>query len=462
MVYHTLTWLAWLCAAAYLALVNGQPLQTLLLILATGTVFTLASRRHKAGRSIGAESRSVEGWSTFLRFGLWVWAVATLFNLFFAHAGNIVLFTLPASWPLIGGPITLEGLLYGLSHGASLFAVLLVFATFNLALDVNRLLRWLPAGLFQAGLVVSIALSFVPQMMASLKDVREAQLVRGHKFRGLRDLPPLFVPLITTALERSLTLAESMEARGFGGALPRQPNGETLPTSGRSIAQTAGQHKVSEQHPSLLADAGALFGPTSSVTGHQPAWVQPATTAATLVSLLGLLTGLIWRAAGIQPSWPGGAFLILSVLLLLAALYMQGRGFKRSHYRVEVWHPRDTWVTVACAISMAIVAFTQVQNTLALFYYPYPPYSPWPTFAPFVGAAILLLSAPSVLWPASAATVAPASRATGGTASDHEPSETRPVSDNPSGTVSQHSQYSIPRSRYSAPRGQRGVRGKDS
>ncbi len=428
MPFHTLTWLAWLCAAAYLALVNGQPLQTLLLILATGTVFTLASRRHQVGQSIGAESRSVEGWSTFLRFGLWVWAVATLFNLFFAHVGNIVLFTLPESWPLIGGRITLEGLLYGLAHGASLFAVLLVFATFNLALDVNRLLRWLPAGLFQAGLVVSIALSFVPQMMASLKDVREAQLVRGHKFRGLRDLPPLFVPLITTALERSLTLAESMEARGFGGVLP---------SSRRSIAEMTPGHSAGEQQSSPLADAGTLPGPAGTGTGYQPAWVRPATTGATLLSLLGLLTGLIWRTTGAQPSWPGLAFLLMSVLLLLAALYLQGRGFKRTHYRLELWQPRDTWASLACLASIAIVVYTQVRNPPALFYYPYPPYSPWPTFAPFVGVAILLIAAPGLLWPAPQPAVA--------AASDHGPDENQSMHEPPPGAG--RDQHSTPRSR---------------
>jgi energy-coupling factor transport system permease protein len=404
--YHTLTWLVWLSAAAYLALVNGQPLQTLLLVLATGSVFTLASRRHRTGQSAGAEGRSVEGWSTFLRFGLWVWLVATLFNLLFAHAGKLVLFVLPHNWPLVGGPITLEGLLYGLAHGASLFAVLLVFATFNLALDSNRLLRWLPAGLFQAGLIVSIALSFVPQMMASLKDVREAQLVRGHRFRGLRDLPPLFVPLITTALERSLTLAESLEARGFGGVSPSSGRGGVSPSSWRG-------------------------GPLS-----RPVWGHGATTAATLLSLCGLAAGLIWRATNVQPSWLGGVFLISSTLLLLAAIYLQGRGFRRTRYRLEVWHPQDTWVSVACAASMAIVAYSQVQNTLALFYYPYPPFSPWPTFAPSLGVAILLIAAPGLLWPAQAARLPPGQRG------DVIPT----VPDKETGATSQHGQYPSPRS----------------
>ncbi len=36
MPYHTLTWLAWLSAAALVALTNTQPLHSLLLMLAAG------------------------------------------------------------------------------------------------------------------------------------------------------------------------------------------------------------------------------------------------------------------------------------------------------------------------------------------------------------------------------------------------------------------------------------------
>jgi hypothetical protein len=34
-----------------------------------------------------------------------------------------------------------------------------------------------------------------------------------------------------------------------------------------------------------------------------------------------------------------------------------------------------------------------------LLYYPYPPYSPWPTFEPVLGFAILLLVAPALALP---------------------------------------------------------------
>jgi len=342
MAYHTLTWLAWLAAAAYLALANQQPLQSIALIMAAGMVYDLASRRSPQG----------QGWDAFLRLGLWVWLVALAFNLLSVHAGDRLLFTLPRNWPIIGGPITLEALLYGLASGASLFAVLLVFAAFNLGVEAHRLLRWVPGGLFQAGLVVSIALAFVPQMMASLQDIRDAQRVRGHQFRRLRDSVPLLVPLVTTALERSLRLAESMEARGFGG-----------------IAQ--------EGRPAK----------------------RKLLRLATLGGLLCLGIGLLWRALYPQSPAVYTAWLGLGALLSLLTIYARGRQVKRTHYQHELWRQRDTWVTVASAVSVLMVLLAQVQNAEALFYYPYPPFSPWPGFAPLVGLAAALLAAPAFLWP---------------------------------------------------------------
>ncbi len=342
MVYHTLTWVCWLAAAAYLALVNQQPLQSVVLILAVATVFDLTSRHNSQGQS----------WGAFLRLGLWVWLVALAFNLLSVHAGNRVILTLPRSWPIIGGSITVEALLYGLANGASLFAVLLVFATFNLAVETHRLLRWMPAGLYQAGLIASIALAFVPQMVASFQDIREAQRVRGHQFRGLRDLIPLLVPLVTTALERSLALAESMEARGFGG----------------------------------VAHARVMRG-------------QRLLHVTSLAALLALLTGIMLRIAKSQGTGPGLFWLGLGTLLTAAALILQGRRFRRAHYRREAWQMRDTLVSLTSLASMLMVAMTQARNAEALVYYPYPPLSPWPRFALGVGLAAALLAAPAYLSP---------------------------------------------------------------
>jgi energy-coupling factor transport system permease protein len=339
-VYHTLTWLAWLCAAAFLALMNHQPLPTMLLIIATAGVFSAAGRRSALGQS----------WTAFLRLGLSAWSVALLFNLLSTHVGRIVLVALPPSWPLIGGPVTLEALLYGFANGTTLLATLLVFATFNLGIDQYRLLRWVPAGLYQAGLVVSVALAFVPHMVSTLKDIREAQRVRGHRFRGLRDLIPLFVPLITMALERSLTLAESIEARGFGGTA------STIQSDGRA-----------------------------------------STTS--LVGLCLLLAGLLWEALRPQLRGFGTATALAGVALLVLALYRQGQLVQRTRYRREVWRPRDMLVTASSTVSLLLLFYLRATNPSALWYYPFPPSSPLPTFSPLLGIAATLIAAPAMVWP---------------------------------------------------------------
>jgi len=74
--------------------------------------------------------------------------------------------------------------------GLALASLVLVFATFNTVVDHYRLLRMVPAAFYHAAVVAAIALTFVPQMVASLQDIREAQALRGHRFRGLRDLLP--------------------------------------------------------------------------------------------------------------------------------------------------------------------------------------------------------------------------------------------------------------------------------
>jgi energy-coupling factor transport system permease protein len=93
------------------------------------------------------------------------------------------------------------------------------FGVFNAAVDVTELVRAVPPSLRDVGLVVSVALAFVPCLLAAARDVRDAQRLRGE--RALRLLAPsLVVPVLGFALERALLLAESMDSRGYGRAAP--------------------------------------------------------------------------------------------------------------------------------------------------------------------------------------------------------------------------------------------------
>ncbi len=147
---------------------------------------------------------------------LFFFALAIPFNALSIHMGQIILFRLPESWPIVGGPITLEAVIAGTVNGLALLTILVVFAAFNAVVDHYQLLRATPSFLFHAGVVISISITFVPQMVLSAKEIRQAQRIRGHRFRGIRDLLPLVMPLLANGLERAIQLAETMEARGFG------------------------------------------------------------------------------------------------------------------------------------------------------------------------------------------------------------------------------------------------------
>ena len=201
--FHPFAWLAWLAAAALPALSTRNPLYLSLTLLAVAVVYAALGRRSPLAQS----------WGAFVRFSVMLWLLSIPFTALTSHYGTIVLFRLPAAWPIIGGPITLEAMLYGLTGGLALVTLLLIFAAFNVAVDQARLLRMTPGFIHGAGVVTGIAVAFVPQMVTSWQAIREAQQVRGHKVRGVRDVLPLVMPLLVTALERAMQLAESMEAR---------------------------------------------------------------------------------------------------------------------------------------------------------------------------------------------------------------------------------------------------------
>jgi energy-coupling factor transport system permease protein len=338
--FHPLAWSAWLAAAALPALSTRNPLYLGLVLLAAGVTFAALRDRSPAARS----------WGAFVRLGATLWLFTIPFALLTAHYGRIILFRLPASWPIVGGPVTGEALIYGFCSGLALVTLLVVFAVFNIAVDQASLLRMTPAFIYQTGVVAAIAVAFVPQMVAAWQAIREAQEVRGHRVRGIRDLLPLILPLLVTALERAMQLAESMEARGFGHQI-------VVVSSRRRIA---GQLVV-------LAGLGALG------IGLAGLWFWPERR--TLMSLL--------AAAG-------GA-------LLLFSFWEQGRRVRRSHFRRWFWARTDRIILISSiAAGVPWLAALLIRSEW-LSYYPYPPYSPWPSFQPLLGLAIILLAIPGVL-----------------------------------------------------------------
>jgi energy-coupling factor transport system permease protein len=338
--FHPLAWTAWLAAAALPALSTRNPLYLSLVLIAVRITYVALGRRNPTARS----------WSAFVRLGALMWLLSIPFVVLMSHGGSIVLFRLPRSWPIIGGPVTLEALLYSFTGGLAVIALLLIFATFNIAVDQGRLLRMTPGFLYQAGIVTGIAVAFVPQMVATWQSIREAQQVRGHKVRGIRDLLPLLLPLLVTGLERAMNLAESMEARGFGGQI---------------LVATPRQRLA---HQLALLGGLALVGLGLAINGFWPD-----------LRLIGSL-----QLAG-------------GILLMLWSFWDVGRRSKRTRYRRWPWNRIDRIVAAVGLFGAAAWLAIMFARPDWLHYYPYPPYSPWPSFNILVGLVLLLLAVPGLL-----------------------------------------------------------------
>jgi energy-coupling factor transport system permease protein len=341
--YHTWSWVAWLVAAAVPAFALRNPLYLVLVLAAAWLVYLALGRETPMGSS----------WAGFVKVGVFFLVLAIPFNALSVHAGQMVLLHLPENWPIIGGAITVEAIIAGAVNGLGLLTILIVFAAFNAAVDHYQLLRATPAFLFQAGVVFSIAITFVPQMVLSAKEIRQAQRIRGHRFRGIRDLLPLIMPLLANSLERAVQLAESMETRGFGGIV--------TPLSRRQA---------------ILSQAG------------------------TLLALLTLLAGLLIAAyLPLVRVW-GWTTALLGAAAMLVVFGFQGRRVHRTRHRSSSWHWRDTAIVVASILLVVAVLGARVLAPATLAYSPYPPNPLLPPFQPLVGVALLLLVLPALLVPA--------------------------------------------------------------
>jgi biotin transport system permease protein len=66
----------------------------------------------------------------------------------------------------------------------------------------------------RVGLVIAMALRFVPVLAERADAIREAQAARGGPVRGLRATATLVVPLLVSVLRMADTVGEALDARG--------------------------------------------------------------------------------------------------------------------------------------------------------------------------------------------------------------------------------------------------------
>lgn len=331
---NTKAWLSWFGAMFITIFLVKNPLYLVVVFLIEVAVFV--KFRQQSDNQI---------WFTFFKLGLVFALVSVLFNVLTSRFGETTLFTIPSSVPLIDGKITLEALVYGLNFGLFFLDTLLLFAIFNLVIDYYRLLKSIPQVFAQIGLVTSISLSFIPQTTLAYQEIREAQAIRGLKeekglLKRFSNLQALFVPLIITGLEKALTLAESLETKGYG---------------------------YKEQK---VLDKRLLF-----------------------LALLGLSVGLGLIFFNLNQ---GYLAILLSFVFMVAALVKSSKGSKTTHLKREEWQLNDSAVFLSSlTVGLSFLVINFAQKSL-IFYWSYPKVTV-PDFNLLINLLLLLLILPAVI-----------------------------------------------------------------
>jgi energy-coupling factor transport system permease protein len=132
-----------------------------------------------------------------------------------SHVGTHVIWDGPKI-PVVGYlDVTSEEITAAGIQALRLAAVGLAFAAYALLLDLDRLLQ--AAGFARRSvLAAGLATRLVPTLERDAAGFMEALRGRGVEVEGVRGRARLLSPLVAGSLERALSLAEAMEARGFG------------------------------------------------------------------------------------------------------------------------------------------------------------------------------------------------------------------------------------------------------
>lgn len=321
---HPWAWWTWAIGAGVAVSLASNPL---LLVMLVGAVsFVVLQRRTKApwARSLGMY---------FALAGIII-TVRLVFQILIGGLREgTVLFVLPEiglpSWAAgirLGGPVTVEGLVYTAVDAARLGGLLICIGAANALANPKRALRNVPAAFHQVATALVIAVSVAPQLVESVLRVRRARRLRGGVPRGVRGVVSIIVPVLEDAVDRSLALAAGMESRGYG----RTRTGKRLDWRLALLLVT-----------SMLVVTFSAF------------------------ALLGLPAARDWAVPLLLAGLAAGAF----------GLHRAGDALAISHYRPDPWNGPEYLVT-SCGLVTAALTVWLVRTDSAMVFGGFP--MTWP------------------------------------------------------------------------------------
>jgi energy-coupling factor transport system permease protein len=260
---------AWSAAALVVVLTSTNPVYRALILLLALNMLLRLRRPDAALRPL------------FIAVGV-AGVAAALLNTVLSHTGVHVLFTVPDQLPGIGGRITGEAILYGVDVALGIAAAVLAVAPLSRVLHPHDLIDAFPRSLQRTAALTGAALNMVPAVVRNAVAINEAQRMRGSSGTRLRDWHAVAAPVVLSALDDSLQLAEAMDARGFGAGPRTRYAGARLDLAATLVLAS-----------SVAAVALALM---ARVSGSLPDWYPFPIATMPDVALLPVIACLLLAA----------------------------------------------------------------------------------------------------------------------------------------------------------------------
>ncbi len=344
---HPGAWWLWAIGLSTAASRTTNPLLLLLIIVVAGVV--VGARRPDAPWA--------RSYIFFLKLGLFVVAIRVVLQVLLgAPMGTTVVLSLPQvplpGWLAgvrLGGDVTVESILFAVYDGLRLATMLACIGAANSLASPSRLLRSLPAALYEVGVAVVVALTFAPQLVTDIGRVRTARRLRGRPTRGVRGIAGAAMPVFEGALDRAVVLAAAMDSRGYG--------------------RTADLSRATRQ-----ISAGLLLG-----------------------GVLGVCLGVYGLLDASAPALLGLPMLLAGAFAAVLGLGLAGRRSIRSRYRPDPWRAPE-WLVAGCGVMAAAgVLVTAGLGLDGLTAQVFPP--TWPQLPAPAVLGILLGLLPAVIAP---------------------------------------------------------------
>ncbi len=345
---HPVAWWGWALLLATTASRTANPWLLLLIAAVSGLVVIWC--------------RGDEPWSDAYRVFLLIGATAitvrmAFYVVFGGSDGATVLFELPSirlpEWAAgfrLGGAVSAEGALAAAYDGLRLGTLLVCVGAANALASPRRLLRSVPAALYEVSVAVVVALSVAPQLVSSVARIRRARALRGDAGRGPANLMrTVVVPVLHDALDRSLALAAAMASRGYGRA------------------------------------AGI------------PAATRRATSAFLLLGLLGLCAGAYALLGSATPAPLAWSLLAAGAGAAVFGIAFASRRVPHTRYRTDVFGPRDWAIVLSGATAVAGTVLSGVAEPGTLWPATNPLTVPPPPL--YAACGVLAAAAPALLAP---------------------------------------------------------------